>query len=233
VESKLWIVVPAAGDSARFRSAGYTTPKPFLKVGPKEGTPDYMIQFVLDSVPNYDDVEKIIVLRQEVDIPQDFKANPHVLRIQSTKGQADTIYKAVKELPGTDAVLVLDCDMILTAADTGRIVGLMENYDSVIAVTETFDPNASRVDSIPYPTRFVEKEPISQWGIVGARAFKCASDLTDALKRAIDRYETINREPYLSVAINYMPGTKVTHLIHDFVDLGTPERIRESGWRIL
>ena len=208
--SKLWVVIPAAGESRRFKEAGYKTPKPLLHLRNNHGNVDTMINFVKDSIPMGLDV---------ID----------VLRLEKTIGQADTVYQTVKNLPFIDSVLILDCDIILRIGDIEHIIEMLNSFDVVMAVTETFDPNASRVNQIPFPTRFVEKETISQYGIISARAFRSCGVLTAALKRLLDECET---EPYLSTAMNYYPGTKFAHLITEYVDLGTPQRIKEAGWEI-
>lgn len=232
--SDLWVVVPAAGQSRRFREAGYHTPKPLLRIENTDGLTASMIMHVLSSLPPTGDKtrdERILVgLPEDVDILVPFY--PYRL-IPKTLGQADTVYQLIQELPGEDSVLVLDCDMILDPLDIEALMHAVELYDVAIAVTTSFDPNASRVDQVPFPTRFVEKEPISQYAIVGARAFKSIDLLRKALKRTIDRYKSLGQEPYLSVVINHYPGVKYTHQITKYTDWGTPQAILESGARII
>lgn len=222
----LWVVIPAAGKSKRFQDAGYMTPKPLLKVklGGKTQT---MLEHVVDSIPPY---MKDIVIAVPAGV--DHPLNTAYKVIEETVGQADTILQALSDLPAQDRVLILDCDMILHTEDLERMVRLLEVYDATIAVTRTFDPNASRVDTIPFPTKFAEKEPISEWGIVGARAFKSIGDLVTALNYTMVYCDHTGVEPYLSMAINSYPGSKYALEIMDFYDLGTPERLRESGAQI-
>lgn len=226
--SNLWTVIPAAGQSKRFKDAGYSVIKPLLKLKDPDNSVDLMINFVIDTAPEPRYV--IVALPSEVDTrSESFK----VCEIEKTTGQADTILQVIKTLPPEDQVLVLDCDMLLELKDINLLVELISVYDCTIAVTETFDPNSSRVDKVPFPTRFVEKEPISQYGIVGARAFNSIGKLIDALKRTVYDCNLIGTEPYLSMALNHYFGTKYAHIITDFVDLGTPDRIKESGWSIV
>jgi len=224
--SDLWIVVPAAGESRRFKEAGYTIPKPFLMID-DEGLVMTMIGHVLYDINHY---EKILVGLSNL-APDDFEF-PSIL-IENSIGQADTVYRMLSCLPQEDSVLVLDCDMILEADDIQKMMDFLKNYDVVIAVAESFNPNASRVDQVPFPTRFVEKEPISQYAIVGARAFKNIGLLKKALERTLDRYKKIGQEPYLSVAINHYPGTKYAHQITKYTDWGTPEAVKSSGAKIV
>jgi len=212
--SKPLVIIPSAGRSQRFIDAGYVVPKSLLQLKAPDGKIGTMVDFVKDSVPK----------GLEIDV---------IYHLEKTIGQADTVYQSLKDFPVDDSCLILDCDTILKTTDIQKLIDLLEIYDVSLAVAETFDPNASRVDQIPFPTRFVEKENISQYGIIGARAFKNIGLLSIALKRTMDRCAIRSAEPYLSMAINHYPGTKFAHLITQFTDLGTPQRIKESEWEIL
>lgn len=229
--SNLWTIIPAAGESKRFKEFGYQTPKPLLRLKSKSGETGYMVQHVISDLSSWIRAGVIIALHEGVDKLQDLEER--VMFVSQTTGQADTVYQIVKTLPDNDNVLILDCDMVLLTTDILLLIKMIQIYDVSIAVAETFDPNSSRVDQIPFPTRFVEKENISQYGIVGARCFKNARLLTIALKRTLEKCEDRHIEPYLSLAINPYPGIKFAHLITEYVDLGTPQRIMEAGWEIL
>ncbi len=230
--SKLWVVIPAAGESRRFKEAGYETPKPFLRIKAKDGYETWMISHVVHSIPDLDRVSIIagvsMGLREKLKSDLiDFKS------IYSTTGQAHTVLQLLEDLPEEDSVLVLDCDMILEMKDLKKLIEMLSVYDCTIAVTETFDPNSSRVDQIPFPTVFVEKEPISQFGIVGARGFRSILLLKEALEETLKDCKESGKEPYLSMALNHYPGTKFALLIDSYQDWGTPERIKESGAEIV
>lgn len=226
----LWVIIPAAGKSQRFRDAGYETPKSLLRLESPSGAILPMVTHVRLTIDPSFDPRRILV-----GLPMDYTTEDSMnfIGIEHTLGQADSIYQMIQNLPQEDSVLVLDCDMLLRSPDINRLIEMLGVYDVSIAVAKTFDPNSSRIDQIPYPTRFVEKEPISEYGIVGARAFKNIGLLSKALKRTIERYKALAQEPYLSVAINHYPGTKFAHVVTNFVDLGTPERIKAAGWRIV
>lgn len=228
--SELYTIIPAAGESRRFKEAGFSTPKPFLRLESSSKEIKAMLAHVFTSASAG---EIHIGVNSFLSLPKS-AAFPTVFHdIEKTIGQADTVYQIVKDFPPDARVLVMDCDMILQKTDVQRLVDLLDLYDMTVAVTETFDPNASRVDQVPFPTRFVEKEPISQWGIVGARAFRSAGVLTDALECTLDLCKEEEREPYLSEAMNNYEGTKYAHVITEYVDLGTPERVEAAGWKIV
>lgn len=224
----LWAIILAAGKSQRFVDEGYTTPKPLLRLRSKGGAECSMLSHIEDSIPiGLDHI--FVVLSEGIEKPKDFLGR--VIKIRDTKGQADTALKAIKqEIDVNKKILLLDCDMILTTYDQIKIVESLDFYNITVAVTETFDPNSSRVDRIPYPTKFAEKEPISQWGIVSARGFSSAKDLELSLQYAISAE---GDKISLSTAMNYHRGSKYAHVITKYIDLGTPQRIEQSGWKIL
>jgi MobA-like NTP transferase domain len=225
--SKVVAVILAAGQSRRFVEAGYKTPKPFLVIRDQDGTEGQMVNFVLNTLPP--------TVTALVAVPPDYtfmeRENVRGVHIAHTRGQADTAYQVVRHLPKDRQVILLDCDMVLRYQDVRDLIALLELFETVTAVTNTFDPNASRVDQVPFPTRWVEKQPISSWGIVGARAFRNAGRLTEALKQVIEE----PGEPYLSTAMNYYQsfGQNYAHEIFQFQDWGTPERIIASGAQIV
>jgi len=226
----MWIVIPAAGESKRFRAEGWLVRKPLIVLKSPEGEEDFMVNFVKRSIPPTLQHSLVIAHKENY-----FPLGPYdyQLHIYKTTGQADTILQVLRELPRDEEVVILDCDTVLEPADVKIIADFLQVYDVTIAVAETFDPNASRVDSVPFPTRFVEKEPISQWGIIGARGFKNIGLLIEALEKTVAECAAAGIESYLSMAINHYPGRSFAHVITKYVDLGTPERIKEAGWEIL
>lgn len=230
MSKNLWVAILAAGESQRFKDAGFHTPKPYLRIKDKNGIELSMINHVIKSLRKLG-ANIIVGIPGLILPPSDL--NVERAYIENTKGQADTAFQVLRHIPDEDQVLILDCDMILKADDITKMIHFLKTSEVVVAVAETFDPNASRVDTIPFPTRFAEKEPISHWGIVGARAFANVGNLKTALATYLMRAEKINREPYLSEAMNLLEGTKYAHLITEFQDWGTPERIRESGAEII
>ena len=223
----LWVIILAAGQSRRFLEEGYRLPKPLIRLRSKDGAECSMLSHVEDSLPvGFKNV--VAVLNQNVFSPKDFVGQKFF--IKETQGQADTAHQAMKAINEDQKVLLLDCDMILDAVDLLAIASSLNFYDVSVAVTETFDPNASRVDQVPYPSMFAEKEPISQWGIVSARGFKSSKGLEAVLNHALGKG---GMDISLSNALNYYHGSKYAHVIKNYADLGTPQRIEQSGWKIL
>lgn len=225
-------IIPAAGQSKRFVDGGYLRPKPFIRLQNEQGVSQHMISYVIDMIRN-----GLIIAA----VPEQYKSYSHDQRavyypIQKTVGQADTVHQVLEMIGGSlmgRPVLVHDCDMLLEQEDIDELVKSIDFFDMAVAVTKTFDPNASRVDQIPNPTRYVEKEPISEWGIVGARIFKDGLKLKHALFQTLREACELGQEPYISQAMNHYPGTCYAHIVRRYKDFGTPERVRESGFTIV
>jgi CTP:molybdopterin cytidylyltransferase MocA len=234
VPSKPYILIPAAGQSRRYRDEGWMQPKPLLWVRDKEGNVLRMVQFVLRSAPPTVFGRVRIGFDQNVHVPMMFGSFAN--RINNSTGQADTIRQMVRLIPDGETVLILDCDMVLRREDIEEMIRLLDNYPMVVAVTETFDPNASRVDRVPFPKWFAEKTPISSWGMVGARAFHNSAVLREALDDTFMNQEMVDgvkQELYLSHVLNHYKGKAYAHVITEFQDWGTPERLRQSGANIV
>jgi hypothetical protein len=223
------VIILAAGESKRFLDKGFKIPKPLLRIEYMGDTMS-MLAHVQSNIPEGLDI--LTVLREGMYPPDDIRGE--VIHIAETRGQAESLYRVISVMREDRPILVHDCDMLLDVLDIHKLLDMLDHYPVTVAVTETFDPNASRVDKIPYPDIFVEKQPISQWGIVGARGFASHKELTQCIEIELRRnINTVDYEPYLSEAMNHFGGQPYALQITDYVDWGTPERILESGARIV
>lgn len=161
---------------------------------------------------------------------RDFRGE--VRRIETTSGQASTVLQMARTINPLDSVTVMDCDTLLEQEDICELGKLVTpgHYDAAVAVGMcTQDTAMSRVDQIPFPTLFVEKRYISQWGMVSARSFARPGELARVLSEIVREHEAAGREPYLSEALNRYPGKKIAHVVTRWTDWGTPEKVRSSG----
>lgn len=225
MSDRLWTLIPAAGESRRFKEAGYEIPKPLLKLQSPEGVLKTMLGHVVCSLPNTMRDNVVVALKEGMSNPTDTRT----VWVENSKGQADTVRQVLKTLPESDRLLVLDCDMLLSANAIHEICSVGLVYDGVIGVTQSFDPNASRINKFPFPTFVVEKEPISEWAIISARYFRHIG----LLHKAIKNVKACYGEMYLSGVYNFYPNRLIAVNVGSYVDFGTPERVEASGWRIV
>lgn len=227
----LTVVVLAVGESKRFKDEGYEILKQFLTVE-YNGVKCSMLEHVNRTIPPF--ANKLFVVPNYTRPPEDLQiTSQEWVSIMQSGGQAESAINSLKYVPQGHSVMFLDCDMLLGRDDLTFMLKALFLYDSVIAVQKTFDPNASRVDKVPFPTAFAEKEPISEWGIVSARGFKDYDKLIMSLHHGIVEDHKAGREPYLTGTLMAYPGIIYAHeLFQPIVDWGTPDRVRLSGAQI-
>lgn len=222
-----YYVIPAAGASSRYVLAGYTTPKPFLYTE----SPDFrlkrmMINQVINSVPVFHR-DVFVGLPANGARFYDSVDTDHTIPIELTKGHADSVRQILDVIqPGSNRpIIVLDCDMILSMDDIRICADLLRVFKLATAVTVNHDPNAARVDKVPYPELFEEKKPISRYAIVSLRGFQNGQLLHENLRKICG----VHPESSLTSAMNRTHGLKFAWELHQpFFDLGTPERAEQA-----
>ena len=226
-------VILAAGKSERFVKAGYSMPKPFLRVR-HHGQIRPMVTHVVRSIPNWIDVF-VAVPREYRDFAHRMIMGAGVLPIEDSRGQCDTLAQAIRQLPIYKtpqhiSIIALDCDTLLYEEDIRYAVfTLQDPLNSTVVLVENDegkDPNKSRIDRFPYPTQFVEKQRVSPWGIVSLRGFYTLATLRKVLE-AMDPAES------LSPMMNHYPGRCAAVMVErPWMDWGTPARLNHSGAHI-
>ena len=205
-------------------------PKPLLRVRWR-GDERMMLEYVLRTLPA--GVAPLVALPPDASWERRTdKATGRLSKIvvlkKHTLGQAHTVGLLLfqEEIPVDDdtSVLVLDCDVLLPPETLLEMLRQVRETDVVVAVAPSDKAAMSYVDVVPAFHLVREKQRISQWGVVGARAFRRAGDLRDALARQEDL-------SYLTHTINEMPAcmTRLALPVPDWVDWGTPAALAASG----
>jgi molybdopterin-guanine dinucleotide biosynthesis protein A len=236
-------IIPCAGRSERFEAAGYNGGKALMIVD-HVGRRDAMIGHVLRTLP-FADRRLVIAGCRTNDYAgmESFQVRP--VRIENSRGQSETILMCLGALLNDredEACLVVNCDALISGYLLDRIIASVNENDDVsmaCVVQESADPGMSYVDQVPYPTRFVEKQQISGYGMSGAWYFRSAEELYQAINYQIltRTWHGKNNEFYLSEALNYLPGRKMAWIAEapreQIVDWNTPEALLASGARII
>lgn len=227
-DRRIRVLIPAAGDSVRYREAGYDLPKYALRIS-FNGTTDTMLGHVLRSVP--EEIDVMIGVRRNSPVVLSLQRKFYeTTLVESTSGQADTVRQMLRGVPAEDSAIVMDCDTLVLREDMERVIDLLKTWSAVVLVAENrSDRSMSRVDHVPHPTVFVEKKDISQWGMVSVRAFQSAGTLWSVLEQIVEEHREIETEPYLSHALNRYPGVKYALVTKSYVDWGVPVKLKLSG----
>ena len=237
---RIWALIPAAGESRRFRDAGFRRPKPLLRIRHPELGDRTMLGYALDAVPS--ELLRLVALPTSIS-NEDYDSRVRYedctrIFIEKTEGQGHTIAQMCAWFPREQPVLIVNCDVVFREIDLWGILSRLRadgpgggGYDAVIACRRSDDPALSYIDHFPIPTRFYEKEvQSSHMAMSGAWAFSSSVELIRA-------YELARRkergEVYLSHMMNHYRGTRVALELPAPVDFGTPEAVRACGAEVV
>lgn len=229
------LLIPAAGESRRFREAGHSRPKPALPIayGSRVQT---MLEWVLGGVPTTRLGPTIVGAHPDLGLSE-MVLRPHVrVPVSSTRGQADTLRQMIEAACPNDAqLLIVNADVVFTMSDVNSLLNEIDfgGADTATMVVRVDRPDLSKsyVSSFPWATGFAEKDPISSYAVAGAWAFRSSTHLWTVLQYVCN---TMQAEPYLSHAMDNMRGCHACCLAeHRVMDWGTPEEIERHGARIV
>ncbi len=236
-------LIPMAGEGSRFKTEGYTVPKPLINVSKK-----HMIFQASDFLPQTKNW--IYVCREEhidnfeIDIKlKDYNENVEVISINKlTEGQASTCLL-------TKSLINNDKELIIAASDNGIIwdekkylklkescdclVWTFRNSEAVVEKPEGYGWVVVKEDGITVEKMSVKvpisNTPINDHAVVGVFWFKNGNIFVDAAEKMINDNIRINNEFYVDEAINQVIelGYKVKVMeVDKFICWGTPDDLK-------
>lgn len=234
--------MPMAGEGSRFASAGWSTPKPLIKLDGKE-----LFRRAIDSVrlPGVPMKYSFIVRREHIDhygIDRRIKEILPEARVYSvektTRGAVETCMVAAEGIDDADAVVVMDCDLEFVSARYGSLLLEAVRVDADHAVGgalvtfESTDPRYSYAlaDSDGRVLRTAEKEAISTHALCGAYFFGSGADFKRAAVALLGEPVMEKPEYYVSLLYNYLlrQGREVRLASMEvYRSYGTPEELRQ------
>jgi len=216
------VIILAAGQSHRFKEAGYSTPKPFLEIEWR-GLVAPMVEHVRYTIP----LEHLNDTR--IAVPHGYR-DLNKIEIEHTNGPAETTFLMLKLLK-PESCLILDSDILNFTNDLRGIMNLPGSHIGVL-VCRSANPAFSYVDSIEYFNLIKEKNRISEFAVRGA--YYVGKDVMNEFMVALDAAATGQQEPYISHAFDLM-GCKKMAIETTYIptDWGTPHDVELSGARIV
>lgn len=235
------IVIPMAGMGKRFAEAGYTLPKPLLRIEDRE-----IIGHIIDTM-KMPKAQFIFIVREEhcrdhnLDkVLLKFEPNAKIVKInQVTEGAVCTVLLAKEHFNDHNPVIIKDCDQIINW-DPEHFMEFVRrnNADGAIVNIHTERPNYSysRVDHAGRIFETAEKSVISHYGSVGIYYFARGSDLVKYAERMIEKNIRTNNEFYTSPVYNqFIQDFKLIlhYPIAEMFQLGTPEEFHENRNKVI
>ena len=213
------IVIPMAGEGSRFVKAGYTVPKPLIKVFDKTMIemvienniyPDKELHFIfivreqhLKDYPLYDIINETITQRQEsFGWGGESLINFDIVTIDKlTEGAACTVLKARKLIDNDEELIIANSDQYLIWSKENFIKMIeITKADGAIPCFPCSSPKWSyvKVDEDGWVTQLKEKEVISNLATVGIYYFKHGSDFVRGADKMINKNIRVNNEFYVA-----------------------------------
>ena len=204
------IVIPMAGRGSRFSEAGYTLPKPLIKVHDvpmikavvDNLAPKIPHRFIficqIDHIEQYDLVKKL----------KSYSKNVEVIGINGvTEGQVCTVLKAKGLIDNDEPLMTANSDQFIDF-DINQYLEDMNsrNLDGMIMTMKSDSPKWSYVktDQYGHATQTAEKVVISNDATVGIYNFKRGSDLVKSAEAMIKDNIRVNNEFYTCPCYNYL-----------------------------
>lgn len=235
---KINIIIPMAGRGQRFIEAGYTLPKPLLKIGDES-----IIKNIIDIMrPKKVKAQFIFIIRQDhCDEHQldkrllEIEPNAKIIKINEiTQGSICTVLLAKEHFNDHHPIIIKDCDQIINW-DPDHFLEFVERNkaDGAIVNIHTDKPNYSfsRVNSNGRIIETAEKSVISNHGSAGIYFFSKGSDLIKYAERMIEKNIRVNNEFYTAPVYNqFIQDFKLIlhYPIAEMFQLGTPEEFYEN-----
>jgi|TARA_Y100000310_G_scaffold167546_2_gene167394 dTDP-glucose pyrophosphorylase len=238
---KINIIIPMAGKGQRFVNAGYTTPKPLLKLGDT-----LIVKHIIDTMRS-PGVQFIFIVRQEhcdeFQLDQkllEIEPTAKILKInQITEGSICTVLLAKEHFDDSTPVIIKDCDQIINW-DIEHFLEFVSRtkVDGAVVTIHTDKPSYSfsRVDSKGRVLETAEKSVISNHGHTGIYYFANGKDLINYAEKMIAKNIRVNNEFYTAPVYNQHIQDGKSILIYpvaEMFQLGTPEELEDNKEKTL
>lgn len=243
LHDNLNIVIPLAGKGSRFIKAGYTDPKPFIRIFNKTLL-EYSIttsniigkrfiflcckehkQLLIDNLHEffYTFIDKLDV-KYSIDIK--------IITVdKTTEGAACTALLAKEYINNDDPLCIYNSDQIIEWDANGVMSNLFNKYDDneissgLVLCIYSLDPSHSfaslGVDG--FIEKVAEKQVISNCATTGHYIWTKGKYFVESAENMIKANDRYNNEFYIAPTINYLPyKTMEVAIIHRMICLGSP-----------
>lgn len=221
-DRRIWVLIPAAGESQRFRQEGFTRHKPYLTVTDRTGVRDTMLNHVVTTLGAH---PHVMVALPNGGGSHPFHRSVLSLNVMSTASHMDTVRQMLQCLHSNDSVLIVDCDTIIGEMSK-LIFDLHQDFidDEVLLCVANWNKTTmsmARIDrklgTFYEPGAGATGDEIH--GIVSARYFSNVGKL---------RWCAEQSDQFSHILSNYGAKPRLWWT-EDWQDWGTPERLRGNN----
>lgn len=237
----LHIVMPMAGEGSRFAKAGWTTPKPLIKLNGQPLFKHAISSVAVEGLP----MKYSFIVRQEhiekyaIDAGiRSFLPEANIFSVRkTTRGAVETCLIAESAIVDDDAVIVMDCDLEFRSKRFNEIIRkiLVQPADlargGALVSFESDQPRYSyaELDEKGMVVRTAEKEVISHHALCGAYFFATGKRFKQIAHQLLNEPEFKKPEYYVSLLYNYLLADGEPVYIapmEEYYSYGTPEELK-------
>lgn len=232
-------LIPMAGEGKRFKDAGYSVPKPLIKV---DNLP--MVVKAVKSLPLAS--KNIFIVRKDhldveelrITLNKYFRNNLIIEIDYLTDGQASTCLLAEEYIKHDSILNIGACDIGFEFEEKNYFK-LLKSHNSFIW-TYTNNPNVlinpemygwvklkKDLNEIEYVSckKPISSDLLNDNVVSGTFTFKKAKICFDAIRKMINANDTINGEFYLDIIFNYMQERSSILKVDKYFSWGTPQEL--------
>ncbi len=235
------LIIPMAGAGQRFRDAGYTAPKPFIRLSSGSTMIEEVVQNLTSSR-----LKSITLITQKAFLTDEYvqilKKIEYSIKLMGREFNLFTV-DSLTEGPACTALIakdIIDSDNPCYIVNSDQLV--LDVGSALHSSIEFF--NSRQADGgIPcflndHPkwsyakyqggrvVEVAEKKVISNLATIGWYYFKSGKTFVELVNRMMKDNLRVNNEFYIAPAYNYMihdGGLVLPYLVNNMVGLGTPE----------
>ena len=229
------IVMPIAGAGQRFKDAGFTDPKPLIKI---DGVP--MWALVRDNIrPNKHSYSITLLVREDF-YHTDLRGYRPIRINGLTEGAACTVLLTERYIDNYDPLLIVNGDQYIEGLDIDTFLDYAKDYHGCIMTFDVAPDDPPKWSYVKYGSDLIsiaqvaEKKKISGEATCGIYYFRHGRDFLRAAHAMITKDIRTNGEFYLCPVYNEMLEYGLTIAAWNVNDngakmhgLGTPEDLEK------
>lgn len=239
------IVIPMTGAGRRFLEAGYTEPKPLIRIAGKP-----MIEYVVRMYPNEQNI--LFICNNEHLATTDIRniltglvSTAKIVGIdkRSWDGPVPDILQVQDRIPNNEPVLISYCDFtVVWDWSHFKLFVKDRGCDGAIVAYKGFHPHHFgptfygylRIDPNGKLLEIKEKEPftdrrLDEFAAAGSYYFKSGALMKRYLQEAVDHNLRTGKEFFVSLPYNLMVRDGLRAYVYEvpqFIQFGTPHDVR-------
>lgn len=224
------IIIPAAGESKRFKKDGIKLSKYLFNI---KSVKKIMVNYLSDFLPNQ---IKILILKNKDSFNKNSKGFKKINLQKKSNGQAHTIFMGLDSIKNNDSIFINSCD-VFSIFNIKKYLKLKKTSDIIVFLSSksfiNLSPNEytwALTNNNKLEKLYIKKKPqINSKLITGNFYFKSKNIFNKCYKHTSFSKNEMYVDEMINTAIKLKLNVKYINDDH-YVNLGTPKLIKEFSY---